>query len=125
MKREIKFRVWDKRNKVFAYPEKMGSTFAISISGIITTGYIDGDMTTTENKDFILLQFTGLKDNNGVEIYEGDICKSFECLGIAKFIMGGFDLFDANDHPLGYEEEFLIGSCTVIGNIYENPELIK
>jgi hypothetical protein len=61
-----------------------------------------------------LEQFTGLLDKNGKEIYEGDITEN----GIIEFRVGAFRV---GSHPL--EENSL--DLGVIGNIHENPELLK
>lgn len=75
--------------------------------------------------DGILLQFTGLKDKNGKEIYEGDILRctseSMPFNNEIKWYSSGFWLIDqhGNGHlpNMEYRE--------IIGNIYENPELIN
>ncbi len=77
-------------------------------------------------KEFVLMQYTGLKDKNGKEIYEGDISESH---GVIEFIDGieetmGFywkSFDDGEYHHFGY----LTTPVEVIGNIYENPELSK
>lgn len=66
-------------------------------------------------------QYTGLKDKNGREIYEGDIITGISASknvkGDIDFVYGSFGIEDYNLHE--------IGSVEVIGNIYENPELLS
>ena len=75
---------------------------------------------------YIPMQYIGLKDKNGKEIYEGDI---IECFGnynkgiyIIDFYEGGFRPFADSDDGLPYPHP---EECEVIGNIYENLELLK
>lgn len=76
-------------------------------------------------------QFTGLKDKNGKEIYEGDICncREYECFGKVEWNNeeAGF-YFCVVMEGGGFEEEHLydyVDELEVIGNIYENPELLE
>lgn len=92
------------------------------------------------NTEIKLMQYTGLKDKNGVEIYEGDIIKqTFESpdywdgrdvdidtyIGRVIFDEGelAYKVVDKNNKLIHYLHIF--DNCKVIGNIYENPELLK
>src|SRR4051812_17759551 len=67
--RTIKFRAWDKANNKFHYDFDLTSQF---------DGRISWNYETTELTDIELMQFTGLLDKNGKEIYEGDILKHLD-----------------------------------------------
>lgn len=128
--REIKFRAWDKEIKqVVYYP-------MFKFNG--NTVDINEQFKCVQNGDeYILMQYTGLKDKNGKEIYEGDIVKYTRNNQIITASIewregeGCYHYHNIEDSvdsdSLVKESMFFIGSETVeiIGNIYENPELLK
>lgn len=180
MKREIKFRAWDSVNKKWFHGcEIYGSGFWL---GHRADEEGDGVFSVSPKKDCQLVQFTGLKDRNGKEIYEGDIVKMSRFNGIYNyegfceivFRLNKFTLEKRSDSnksmnsdSMYFEEENeytetycelccswiggkrwrgmeLVSECRckstklshkktktysslleIIGNIYENPELLK
>lgn len=132
MSREIKFRAWDDEAKVWVSPEH----YFITPLGHVALKYErDGVKGLLTVDDFILEQYTGLKDINGADIYEGDIVSCTypgEDPDIYTVAWQGpdypaFDLvpqghFDAN----GLSEVALSDWVVeVIGNIHENSELLN
>lgn len=128
--REIKFRVWDKENNKFwedfneAYNNKI-EQLLISPGGDICIRKMDGMYhESTFPGRFVLQQYTGIKDCNGVKVYEGDIF-----IAPHDFGPGGFDERRAvvrfhEEH--GYQWHYwLIDQLEVIGNIYQNPEQLN
>ncbi len=128
--REIKFRAWDKEN------EKMLEVANISFDkeaygyDLITIDKAkESPMLWTFNRleDFVLMQYAGLKDKNGVEIFEGDIVKSQDGTGglIYKHIVEWNDFYKGFDPMRKDESYFNRRGCEIIGNIYENGDLLE
>lgn len=126
--REIKFRAWDGKN--MRYPKNANSDYLIHFGGFcmqITEGMaVDGCPPIINRRDsWIVMQYTGLLDKNGKEIYEGDIAKSnYGKLYQIKWGDEGYWMAD----PLNATGDwFFLFDFTweIIGNIYENPELLE
>lgn len=126
--REIKFRAWDPvDNRMLPVENINFREKYISLN--------EGDNSITDTFEmFNLMQYTGLKDRNGVEIYESDIVKT--CEGRLKQVIwqgNGFKfLYKFNIR--GYNEKTILDlgdtsnkrwGIKVIGNVYENPELLE
>lgn len=149
--REIKFRAWDKNNNEWLYSSRaeLLTFYGFAIFGectLLCTPSID-DLINVE-----ITQYTGLKDENGIEIYEGDIiqftywwfdgnvaesnltgtivysdvCMSFQLKGVKN---KDWQQHTGHDNDNEYltpfsELDFEEADFKVIGNIYENPELL-
>jgi len=118
--REIKFRAWDKVNKI------MNEVCIINFDDNNVGLKPDYDYTLSF-EDIELMQYTGLKDKNGKEIYEGDIVKSNYKTGnlVVFFVRGCFRLTYSKELIGIWLEIHLFEELEVIGNIYENPELLE
>jgi uncharacterized phage protein (TIGR01671 family) len=112
--REIKFRAWNGKKMIYKD--------IIVHDGVVNLGWRNFE----EAIDFKgpLMQFTGLHDKNGKEIYEGDIVGNFGQPLVVMWDYDGYALFD-RIQGVGVREASLDDDCEVIGNIYENAELLK
>jgi uncharacterized phage protein (TIGR01671 family) len=140
MTREIKFRTWDKKRKTMEFFPYVYfyNVDADMVAFCLDRGrphiYIDDDDPSDEN-DFELMQYTGLKDKKGKEIYEGDIVKfstrvtnvTSENLEVEWGPASGAWVVNSLEDLVPYflYEAVRHYNPEVIGNIYENPELLK
>jgi uncharacterized phage protein (TIGR01671 family) len=124
--REIKFRVWDRTTNKMVIPARLftsmdGTIWSADLGNRYTNAVVEPGLTG------ILMQYTGLKDKNGKEIYEGDILEyeklSFRDDGHER----GF--VEYNEYAEWSVNNWLLNRiyrrAEVIGNRFENPELLE
>ena len=113
--REIKFRVWDKLNKEMINVESINFQ---------ERRVYKNDVSYRNFNDTELMEYTGLKDMKGKEIYEGDILfETFREEYFKVVFENGSFRAEVDEYSLDLEDYANI--CEIVGNIYENPELIK
>lgn len=154
MNRDIKFRAWNKSYSYMINFDNCKNGIEYRCGELtVSTGWDSYDNPTYEGDDshIEVMQYTGLKDKNGVEIYEGDIVSMhqflFDWSEVKKVISGviGWDEYGLTlkqirnefiEEYYGYGEgegelplDSFYGlhedSWTVLGNIHENPELLN
>lgn len=112
MERVIKFRAWHSKANNWVMPCDIPKCFVEEENSIVFEAA----------KNIKLMQYTGLKDKNEKEIYEGDIIKTRNGIGVVIWL-SEFDGYDITGWVCGFRNQNI--PSEVIGNIYENPELIK
>lgn len=123
--REIKFRAWHKKTShprmygvAYLYSERNGALYVVITDDereMAIGNLLVGD-------EVELMQYTGLKDRQGKEIYEGDIVKCTDGYNATV----SYDEVKAEFNPFGGGESAEWGSgVEIIGNRYENPELLE
>lgn len=117
--RDIKFRAWDKTINYMDYRVRF-SHFEDGIE------VLDSWSSWRELKkdEYELMQYTGRKDSDGVEIYEGDILQSEHYLRYQVVFKGDCWRCEPLKRNV-FKNRFIGRDLKVIGNIYENPELLE
>ena len=121
--RIIKFRIWDAETKSLMSPET-NTNFVVDEKGNLRFFFLDGECEIT--------QFTGLKDKNGKEIFEGDILKDInKVIWEVRYELNEFGIYATTSEfikavEMGEKYECFNWweGCEVIGNKFENPELL-
>jgi hypothetical protein len=136
MNRELKFRVWDKQQKKFHTDADWG----ISLNGSCIIGFSSHDswnddrgykINLSNQDNLIVQQYTGLKGKNGKEIYEGDIVKYYFdnpdiiWVDLVAWESYGWRLLHFDGTESGSTPLVPIPSMEIIGNIFENKELLN
>ena len=121
MKREIKFRAWD------GYTMELPFTSRVYKNIVFYTFKFPPP---ASEADLVILQYTGLKDKNGKDIYEDDIVERFGgkySNGIVEWDNYGLwrIICPEEEWSYGTDQREFSETHEVIGNIYENPELLK
>jgi uncharacterized phage protein (TIGR01671 family) len=132
MSREIKFRAWHKEEKRMAEVAllQMQPFMLVHIVSLGDEHGLDDTVSTWKQEDIELMQFTGLNDKNGKEIYEGDIVRyihpaQYDLPSITTVVVISW-----NEETTGFDLGHMSNRVTidddieVIGNIYENKDLL-
>lgn len=116
--REIKFKVWNTKKKCWVSRRDIG----INGYGQI---YLGSDLQNYPYQDdYVVMQYTGIQDKNGIEVYEGDIVTNITGdKGVVEYQLRSKGYIPINNY--GHCCNDVWESFEVIGNIYENPELLE
>lgn len=134
MTREIGFRAWDKDLKCYfydvaVYPNNIVAIQRHNIESMMLNAQYGATHWTELGKNVVVEQYTGLKDKNGKKIYVGDIMR-YDAIDYQVLWADYYASFETKRLNSPWSNEgltlhFLASVGSVIGNIHENPELLK
>ena len=130
-----KVRIWDKLNKEMYLNINPFSSVDKTSDGFCFARYkfiLESFQSTPTKKDLIVMQYTGVKDKNGKEICCGDIVKVILDIEMSKkdkaqiiWYDGGFEARAINKKFRVQLSKYYTKNCEIIGNIYENENLLN
>jgi len=143
--REIKFRIWIKDESKMIYLDDKENDVEINFLNNITSNHETYWEVVTKVSDLrfahmpqyfdsrdsenVLMQYTGLKDKNGIPIYEGDLINlgntGRKHIGVASIVWYGAGFSINQNKYMGWLGKDIANNCEIVGNIYENPELLE
>jgi uncharacterized phage protein (TIGR01671 family) len=125
IQREIKFRAWDKAlNRWLSFDDGDDVHYDYSMIKNSEHGWY---LHIESGEDIVLMQYTGLKDKNGKEIYEGDLLKWQDSEDIYEVMWKDFKWVTrwwGESGIIAQYPGFYDTKWNIVGNLYENPELI-
>ncbi|MMZ58247.1 YopX protein [compost metagenome] len=124
MSRPIKFRAWDVFAKEMDYEVTIDPDGKVAAFNPLDGQYVRG----FSEDEKVLMQYTGLKDRNGKEIYEGDILRDDRGIGEVEWVQEHCAYMIFTKEPSFYyhmESDGVLKNTEIIGNIYENTSLLE
>lgn len=125
MKRELKFRAWCRDGEWEEDGEKMKFVMISSDNLCFSSGEPLRDLLKDIDDDIYFMQYTGLVDKTGKEVYEGDIIKLGDVVCCITWDDGAFQMVTNKQQGKSCAVQDRVKRFEIIGNIYQNPELVE
>ena len=117
--RQIKFRFWNKKHKLYEY------RYDLNNEGELSDPCEGGCYSLEDQDNFIIQQFTGLLDKNDTEIYEGDILQIEHFSFYVTYDEGCFIVKEFKPTEMNFALSNMNKFSVIVGNIHENTELLE